>query len=182
MSVIISELLLTMRAFASGSKHSAVSAVYSTIVMLQQELKGVGITIELSDDNLPSVLEQLSVFDSFAELEDFVLKLIVEIQTQVKAKTGNKELIQLLQVKQYIQEHYAENITLESSAALVFMNPYYFVSVKLNSLDHYWGENHMPPAFRNIFYKLMDYLAGKIPLEEMLIRADQAWDKDIVDK
>ena len=41
---------------------------------------------------------------------------------------GNKELIQLVQVKAYIEEHYAENITLESMAALVYMNPYYFSS------------------------------------------------------
>ncbi|MBD0382958.1 response regulator [Paenibacillus sedimenti] len=127
-SEIMRELLVTMREFASGSKHAAVSAVYSTIIMLQQELKGVGIATQLSNDKLPPVLEQLSVFDSFAELEDFVLELIDEIHKQVKAKTGNKELMLLLQVKQHIEEHYADNITLESMAALVFMNSYYFSS------------------------------------------------------
>ncbi|MBD0382956.1 ABC transporter substrate-binding protein [Paenibacillus sedimenti] len=54
-------------------------------------------------------------------------------------------------------------------------------SVKLHSLEHYWGENHMPPAFRNIFYKLItDYLADKISLDEMLLKADQAWDNAVV--
>lgn len=40
----------------------------------------------------------------------------------------NKELMQLVQVKSYIEEHYAQSITLESMAAIVYMNSYYFSS------------------------------------------------------
>ncbi len=57
-----------------------------------------------------------------------MIKLVYDIRKQVADKTGNKEIIQLTQVKNYIEEHYDENITLESMAAIVFMNPYYFSS------------------------------------------------------
>ncbi len=41
---------------------------------------------------------------------------------------GGKEAQQMKFVKEYIEQHYSENITLESIASIVFMNPYYFSS------------------------------------------------------
>lgn len=59
---------------------------------------------------------------------------------------------QLLQVKAYVEEHYAENITLESMAAMLYMNPYYFSSFFKKhtgqNFKHYLTEVRMNHARR----------------------------------
>jgi two-component system response regulator YesN len=124
----VRELLNTVKSLAGGSKNAAVSTVYSTIVLLEQELKNLGIPMEPADTEDRPLLESLSAYRSFDELVEGVIRLIEQIRGHIAEKTGNKELMQLVQVKNYIDEHYAENITLESVSALVYMNPYYFSS------------------------------------------------------
>jgi two-component system response regulator YesN len=72
------------------------------------------------------LLEQLAAFPSYEAMTDFAKQLISEFRLLLMEKLANKDIMQLAQVKAYIEEHYDENITLESMAALVFMNPYYF--------------------------------------------------------
>ena len=125
---MVKELLLSIASMAGGSKNAAVSTVYSTLMLLEQELRSFGIPLEIEGSEEHPLLDRLSALPSFKELEAEVIKLVYDIRKQVADKTGNKEIIQLTQVKNYIEEHYDENITLESMAAIVFMNPYYFSS------------------------------------------------------
>ena len=39
---------------------------------------------------------------------------------------GNQENDSIFKVKEYISEHFSEDITLEKMAQMVYMNPYYF--------------------------------------------------------
>lgn len=61
--------------------------------------------------------------------------LLSKMSGQIASRMGNKELKQLSQVKAYIEEHYPENITLESMAGMMFMNSYYFSSFFKNIPD-----------------------------------------------
>ncbi|QYR19469.1 response regulator [Paenibacillus sp. sptzw28] len=124
----VRELLTAIKTLSCGCKNSAVASVYSTVIMLEQELKSVGIPMESADSEGHPLLEKLSAYRSFGELEEGMEKLVNDIRAHIAEKTGNKELMQLVQVKNYIEEHYAENITLESISALAYMNPYYFSS------------------------------------------------------
>ncbi|WP_141505201.1 response regulator transcription factor [Paenibacillus luteus] len=125
---IIPALLESVSLLSQGSKHAAVSAVYGTIIRLQRELKEIGIVGDSADSGQHALLEQLGRFQTFGELSEHAAFLFQSIRSSAASKLGNKELLQLLQVKAYIDEHYAENITLESIALLAFMNPYYFSS------------------------------------------------------
>ncbi|MNI65389.1 Bifunctional transcriptional activator/DNA repair enzyme AdaA [compost metagenome] len=56
------------------------------------------------------------------------MQVLLRLHQQLTCKLSGREMPQLMQVKAYVEEHYAENITLESMAALLYMNPYYFSS------------------------------------------------------
>lgn len=50
--------------------------------------------------------------------------------------------------------------------------------IKLYGMEHYWGQDEIPPGFRNAFYELVqDAVAGNISIHEALIRADRIWDE-----
>jgi two-component system response regulator YesN len=123
----VSELMNSFRMLALGGKHAAVSAVYGAISSIRQELKEFGIFAGIADDD-HALLAKLDRFQTFEQMAMHASEVIEEIRRETAAKIGNKEIMQLVQVKSYIEEHYAENITLESMAALVYMNPYYFSS------------------------------------------------------
>lgn len=124
----VSELIDSFRMLAPGGKHAAVSGLYGAITYIRQELKDFGIFAGTSDLDDHELLARLDRFQTFEQMAKYARDVIAEIRREASAKIGNKEIMQLVQVKSYIEEHYAENITLESMAALVFMNPYYFSS------------------------------------------------------
>lgn len=46
-------------------------------------------------------------------------------------------------------------------------------------MNGFWGEDMMPPSFRNWFYKLaQDWLNGKMTVEEAMKKADEQWNTD----
>ncbi|KRE44885.1 response regulator [Paenibacillus sp. Soil522] len=124
----VSELMESFRMLAPGGKHAAVSAVYGAITYIRQELKDFGISSGTTDLDDHELLARLDRFQNFEQMAVHASEIIEEIRREAAAKIGNKEVMQLVSVKSYIEQHYAENITLESMAALVYMNPYYFSS------------------------------------------------------
>jgi two-component system response regulator YesN len=102
--------------------------VYNVIIQLEQELADYGIDAGIHNRDEKPLLERLTEAPSYSVLEQIFGEVLNRMYGQLAGKAGAKELPQLLQVKAYVEQHYAENITLESTAALVFMNPYYFSS------------------------------------------------------
>lgn len=125
---MISELMEALRTAAEGSKHAIVTSVYGAMNSIRQELKDFGIVAVKAGLTDHELLAKLNGFDTFGQLADYATSFIDGIRREAATAMSNKELIQLVQVKAYIEEKYAENITLESMAALVYMNPYYFSS------------------------------------------------------
>lgn len=123
------ELIEAVRSFAQGNRSSAITAVYASLRMLGLQLKELGETLnKQADTDEHTLLERLNGFHTFSDLSNYFHAYTLELQNRAAEKLGNKELMQLVQVKAYINENYADNITLESMAALVYMNPYYFSS------------------------------------------------------
>jgi len=47
-------------------------------------------------------------------------------------------------------------------------------------LNHFTGDNAIPPQFRDWFYHMVqDLVSGKVSLEEALIEADKEWDREL---
>lgn len=121
-------LLDTVRQLSADNRNHAVSHVYNVIIQLEQELGDYGVDAGLQGGEDQPLLEKLAEAPTYDVLQQIFADVMNRMFEQLAGKAGSKELPQLLQVKAYVEERYAENITLESTAALVFMNPYYFSS------------------------------------------------------
>jgi len=122
------ELIQAVRRFALNNRSTAITAIYASLRLLEVQLKELGVTPDEADSDEHTLLERLNGFHTFSDLTEYFNACALELKNRAAEKLGNKELIQLVQVKAYIDEKYADNITLESMAGLVYMNPYYFSS------------------------------------------------------
>ncbi|WP_110932071.1 response regulator [Paenibacillus bouchesdurhonensis] len=125
---ITQQLLSLIKQQAGGSKNVAVSNVYNTILVLEQEMSHIGISIDRIHQEPSSLLDRLSGYCTYEGVEREVEAIVQQIYEQIAHKLTNKEAVQLGEIKAYIEEHYTENITLDSMASLIYMNPYYFSS------------------------------------------------------
>lgn len=126
--VLLADFFKQVHNHANGSKEPAVLAGYSLLIDVVEELAEVGITINISPEMRKDWLQQMHNCYRYAVLTDFVTMHVMGILEQVSASGGSREAQQMKWIKEYIDEHYKENITLESMASQVFMNPYYFSS------------------------------------------------------
>lgn len=56
-------------------------------------------------------------------------------------------------------------------------------AVKLYSMEHYWGEDRIPPGFRNELYAIVqNVLSGQLTVEQAMEQADEAWENRIDEK
>ncbi|WP_338539617.1 response regulator [Paenibacillus tundrae] len=122
----LSRLLLAIKQAAVSNKHTAISCVYDTLITLRQELQTMGVSLETYNEDFRILLKRISDFDTLLEVEAYVGDFIADIHPLVKSRLGNKEHGQIKQVKEYIEANYAQNITLDSIAGLIYMNPSYF--------------------------------------------------------
>ncbi|WP_334073913.1 response regulator [Paenibacillus sp. A14] len=123
-------LLAIVKHLAGGSKQLAITNVYNTILLLEQEMASIGVPIGSfqGGHGQNSLLESLSGHATFAGVAEELSAVVRQAFERFARKLSNKEVAQLRQVKAHMAEHYAENITLESMAAIIYMNPYYFSS------------------------------------------------------
>ena len=121
-------LFEVIQIMASGNRNQAVSTVYNIIIQLAQELIHFGVETGPSVQDTSPLLDRLTTLSTFHEVEGEFRIILGKMSEQIGSRMGNKELKQLSQVKVFIEEHYPDNITLESMAGMMFMNPYYFSS------------------------------------------------------
>ncbi|MBA2938946.1 response regulator [Paenibacillus sp. CGMCC 1.16610] len=113
---------------ANGRKESAILIVYALLTDLMEEMSAVGIDPQVSSEQRKDWQQRMHQFYCFGDLIAFINARILDILEQVSTAGGSREAQQMKMIKEYIEEHYSENITLESMASQVFMNPYYFSS------------------------------------------------------
>ncbi|OCT12155.1 AraC family transcriptional regulator [Paenibacillus pectinilyticus] len=113
---------------ANGRKETAVLLVYAMLTDLMEEMSVVGIDLQVSPEQRKDWQQRMHQFYRYSDLTDFISDRMLDILEQVSTAGGSREAQQMRIIKEYIEEHYSENITLESMASQVFMNPYYFSS------------------------------------------------------
>lgn len=128
LAVSSGKLQEAVQLLSGDSRNQAVSHIYNAIIQLEQELAGYGVDAGLLVQDDKPLLEKLTDVPTYAELQQAFEDVVNKMYEQLACKAGGKEMPQLMQVKAYVEEHYAENITLELTASLVYMNPYYFSS------------------------------------------------------
>ncbi|MGV7119033.1 response regulator [Paenibacillus kyungheensis] len=154
----IKKLFDRIRIESDEQKHVAISNMYHSILTINHELLQVGSGIEqLNSDH--ELLRKLDVCSSYTELTIVAKQVLLEILESVH-KSVSKEQSLLTEVKSYIHTNYAGNLTLESVAARVYMNPYYFSS---------FFKKHIGQNFKNYVTTLRMKHALKLLLETDLL-------------
>jgi two-component system response regulator YesN len=119
-------LLDTIRTAAYGNRNLAVSTCFSSILFIVQELSKSGIELSEGSLNMHDLQKQLNDYATYDILRTEVVRIAETIFHVIDSGSINKEKSLITKVKQYIEDHYAEEITLESAAGITFMNPSYF--------------------------------------------------------
>ncbi|AIQ53192.1 response regulator [Paenibacillus sp. FSL R7-0331] len=146
------ELLAAVARLSGGSPAQAVTHLYNTVVQLEQELAEYSADAAAQHGPSPLLLEQFTAAPTYAALGSAFCTAVQQLFGQLAGRLSGKEMPQLLQMKAYVEEHYSENITLESMAAMLYMNPYYFSSFFKKhtgqNFKHYLTEVRMNHARR----------------------------------
>jgi two-component system response regulator YesN len=124
----LAEWLNLIRKETYGNRSLAVSTCFSSVVFIIQELVKGDVHIAkhvMTKSELQSMLDD---YESFDELSSAIVNMFEQMHTEMGKEPGGKDKSVLAKVKQHIDEHYADEITLESMASIVYMNPYYFSS------------------------------------------------------
>lgn len=148
----MNRLLTNIEWQAAGSKQLAVMSVYNTLLLLDQSLSKIGLRLSSVGQDQTGLLASLSGHTTFAGVKKELAIVLEQASEQISYKLANKEIAQLQRIRAYMKEHFAENITLESMASLIFMNPYYFSSFFKKhtgkNFKQYLTEERMKQALR----------------------------------
>lgn len=128
LAAVTGELMETVILLSGNSRNQAVTLVYNAVIQLVQDMADYGADAGLLMQAGKPLLEKLNDAPTFSALRHEFEAVLSIMTDQLTCRISGKEVPQLAQVKTYVEEHYAENITLESIAAMVYMNPYYFSS------------------------------------------------------
>lgn len=121
-------LLVSIGSATFGNPALAVSTCFSSVFSIIQEVKNSGVKISGGGFDIHDLQARLDKFDTFEEMKLGILTILQELHHRIDDKAGNKEKLLMSRIKLYIDEHYAEEVSLENVASIAFMNPYYFSS------------------------------------------------------
>lgn len=122
-------------AAADGRKDDACFHYGSTIRILDERFDILGIcSPELE---FKEILEQARKTESYEELAGQFESYFLQYKEKIRSAVARSDKRDIIQAREYMENHYRENLTLEVLAGVVHMNSYYFSSFfKKNS-----GEN-----------------------------------------
>lgn len=99
---------------------------YCTAVKLAAErLTALGVDAGYAND-MKKLLEMGRAADSYTQLSEVYHDILLQLREKLQNIASNSEKQNYLKAKVYIEEHYAENLTLNILAEEIHMNPYYF--------------------------------------------------------
>lgn len=123
------ELLLSVIESATiGNRQLAISTCFSSLLFIVQEVKKSDVPMSDWGFDIQHLQGRLGTYDTYEDMCSGVYDLLQELCNRIGDQQGNKEQTLIARVLSYIEDHYMQDISLESVAAVAFMNPYYFSS------------------------------------------------------
>ncbi|SFF39769.1 two-component system, response regulator YesN [Paenibacillus algorifonticola] len=117
-------LLEKIEGHSGGSREKTILAAYGTITEWAGGLAEIGIVLD--ETELQLHLNAMQSFTKYEQIKAYIREIAAGIFQRLEP--AGKDTQQLKTVKDYIENHYMDNITLEGVASKIFMNPYYFSS------------------------------------------------------
>lgn len=121
-------LLQVIESAAIGNRQLAVTTCFSALLHIVQEVKRGGVPMSDWGFDIQHLQSRLGQYETYGEMCDGVYDMLQLLYNRIGDNPAGKEQTLIARVVQYIEEHYADDISLESVASVAFMNPYYFSS------------------------------------------------------
>jgi two-component system response regulator YesN len=122
----IREYLMAVCCLSGSRSGTAVYYLLSCIRAAEERLNALG--GRAAESKISDIVETLQSASNYQELSARFAECIGFYGDQVSAAMHKDETRDIILAKRYIDEHYAENITLETMAKQIHMNSFYFSS------------------------------------------------------
>ncbi len=109
---------------SSGRREDANYYFCSSVRLLEEKLVSLHMTGK--DPDTKSLLEAGRRARSFAEMKTYFKEYILDYTRLLKHSAAKEEQKDIQKIREYIDVHYRENLSLEVMAGEFYMNPYYF--------------------------------------------------------
>jgi len=120
---ILEDWLILITSLTWGNRDYALNLGNSLLNKALRELPLQSMDLESEGQRY---VRQLNECETLDEMGDFLRNELGHLQARTHQKGINKEAMQIIQVKSYIDEHYQEEINLDTMATQFYMNPSYF--------------------------------------------------------
>ena len=122
----LDEALSVIENLHYGNRYAAENRCIVMVMNLYRDLEEYHI---LPPDKRPEYEEAVAAMrhqKSYEELRQYTARFLTAFLEEHAFQDAAAEHQTIHQVKEYIQQHYAENLSLRKMAEIVYMNPYYF--------------------------------------------------------
>ncbi|MFB9277818.1 response regulator [Cohnella cellulosilytica] len=121
-------LLQVIKAATVGNRQLAVSTCFSSLLYIVQEVNKSDVPMSDWGFDIQHLQSRLGQYETYGAMCDGIVDMLEELYDRIGDKPAGREQTLVARIVRYIEAHYAEDISLESVAAIAFMNPYYFSS------------------------------------------------------
>lgn len=111
---------------AQGRREDASYYFCSSVRLLEEKMSDMNLRGEEHD--MGRLLEGGRACVNYEQMKNFYRECLRGCQEQLRAMLESNDRKDIVYARAYIEEHYAENLSLEVMAGIVHMNPYYFSS------------------------------------------------------
>lgn len=126
-SMEINQVLTGIKNLHFGNRFAALNRCNLMVTGLIQDLCDTYLLDRTWIEEGERCMEQMRLMPTYRQTCELVIDLLNRMHRQVLAG-GSGEYNEAVRIRQYVDEHFAENLTLESMARMAGMNAYYFSS------------------------------------------------------
>ncbi len=111
---------------ADGRKEDAGYYFCYTVRIVEEKMQELN--LEGKHPDIRQLLEQGRACPNFFRMKTYFRECLEEYLTLLRQAMENNDKRDIVRAREYIEEHFRENLTLEVLAGVMYMNPYYFSS------------------------------------------------------
>ncbi len=125
--VEVNQVLAVIKNLHFGNRFAALNRCNLMISGVIQDLCNEYLLDETWIGRGEQCMEQMRLMPTYRQTCQLIVEFFDQVHQQILAG-GSGEYNEAVRIRQYVEEHFEENLTLESMAGMVGMNPYYFSS------------------------------------------------------
>ncbi|MHA7964014.1 response regulator [Paenibacillus sp. CAU 1782] len=121
-------LMEVIKTATVGNRQLAVSTCFSSVLAIVQEVKKSDVPMSAWGFDIQHLQSRLEHYHTYASMAEGIYDMLQELYNRIGDQSVSREQTLMDRIAAYIRDNYQSDISLESAAAVAFMNPYYFSS------------------------------------------------------